>query len=552
MRSNPRIFALFMLAAGVLMLCALPLTAQNNGTPQISVHHAVAFAVSQPLRDMAQQPPTVSYGFHETEPPRHVDFHPGRGQLSGTDSVEQNFPGRPSVTIMPGLSIEGINNLCGCYPPDTNAAVGDNNSNQIVEWVNLHLEVFNKTTGASELGPIAGNTLFSALGGPCATVNDGDPIALYDKVHHVWLLSQFKIQNPAYFCTAVSQTDDATGSYNLYAFLTTDFNDYPKWGIWPTGYFATDNHFNNSGTAYLNARLHAFNDVKMRAGDPSAEEITADLTANDYSILPADMDSPVGPPAGQPEFFIGSYDVDATNNHLYLYSMAPDFSAGTAVVTGSGLANPITVPTYVPFCDSSRSCVPESGGSTVDALGDRVMYRFSYWDDGVGANVGPTAGPIPQQHWYVNHTATAGSGQAGVRWYEFVARVSRVSTSGLSLKQSGTYAPDSNYRWMASMARDKKNNLAVGFSISSSSTFPSISVAGRGATDPLGQLGGEILLTAGAGTQTGSAHRWGDYSSMSLDPSDYCTLWYAQEYLQTTGTAPWRTRLNQIKFDNCQ
>jgi hypothetical protein len=105
---------------------------------------------------------------------------------------------------------------------------------------------------------------------------------------------------------------------------------------------------------------------------------------------------------------------------------------------------------------------------------------------------------------------------------------------------------------MASMARDKKNNLAVGFSISSSSMFPSISVAGRGADDPLGQLGGEILLTAGAGTQTGSAHRWGDYSTMSLDPSDNCTLWYAQEYLQTTGTAPWRTRLNQIKFDNCQ
>ncbi len=143
--SKSRIIGASMLAMGVLLLCCLPLLAQNNVQPTITSHQASAFAISQPLRDLAKLPPTVQYGFHETEPPRHVDFHPGRGQQSGVDPVEQAFAGLPTVTIIPGLSVEGINNLCGCYPPDTEAAVGDT---QVVEWVNLHLQVFDKNTGA--------------------------------------------------------------------------------------------------------------------------------------------------------------------------------------------------------------------------------------------------------------------------------------------------------------------------------------------------------------------------------------------------------------------
>jgi len=539
-----------MLAMAVL-LCALPLAAQNNGTPKVSMQHAVAFAVSPPVRDLPDLQPTITYGFHETEPPRRVNFHPGRGQLNNPDPALQTVTGNPDVSVTLGMSVEGINNLCGCYPPDTNAAVGDT---QIVEWVNLHYAVYDKATGALLKGPLAGNTLFTALGGPCASNNEGDPIALFDKVHHVWFLSQFKVQNPAYFCVAVSTSNDATGTYYLYAFTTVDFNDYPKWGMWPTGYFGTDNHFNNSGSAYLNARLHALNDVKMRAGDPSAEHIEVQLSANDYSILPADVDSPTPPPAGQPEFFIGSYDVTASNNQLFLYSMAPDFTTGQAVVTGSNLANPITVPTYTPFCDSSRSCVPQLGTTTrVDALGDRLMYRFVYWEDPpiVSVKANPPI-PLPQQHWWVNHTNTA-NGVAGVRWYEFAAPIKKVDTTALYLRQSGTFAPaDSQYRWMASQAQDKMGNLALAYSISSSTMYPSINLVYRGVLDPLGQVGNETVLTAGTGSESATGSRWGDYSSISLDPSDHCTMWATQEYFTTpAGGAAWHTKLNQFKFSNC-
>ena len=180
------------------------------------------------------------------------------------------------------------------------------------------------------------------------------------------------------------------------------------------------------------------------------------------------------------------------------------------------------------------------------------MYRFAYWNDLAPTSAAPSAVVGPRQHWYVNHVAKASGGQAGVRWYEFQAPVMVVNTGALTLHQSGTFAPDSNYRWMASIAQDKVGNLAVGYSISNGTTLhPSIYVAGRAKSDPLGQLSGETTLTTGTGTQTGSAHRWGDYTSMSLDPSDHCTFWYTNEYLTTTGTAPWQTRLNQLKFDNC-
>lgn len=63
-------------------------------------------------------------------------------------------------------------------PPDTNGAVG---AYQFVEWVNNSFVIFNKGTGALEYGPVAGNTLWQALGGLCYSHNNGDPIVQYDK-----------------------------------------------------------------------------------------------------------------------------------------------------------------------------------------------------------------------------------------------------------------------------------------------------------------------------------------------------------------------------------
>ena len=563
-RNTARIIGSSMLAMAVLALCALPVVGQDHPSPQMTVAQPVRFAISPPLRELANIPQEPVYGFREANPVHRLNLHAGIEQQIGVDPVEQSSPAFSSAAITPGLSVLGINSLCGCYPPDTEGSVGDNQFNQVVEWVNLDYAVYNKITGALEMGPLRGNSIFSSLGGICAANNNGDPIAQFDKVNGRWLLAQNVFAGSYGVCVAVSQTADATGSYYLYEFpvVNSGFPDYPKWGIWSTpttsGYFQTWNNFGPGGGGFVGAVACGYNDVKLRAGDHTAEQICFQghgAPNYDYSLLPADRDSPAPPPAGQDEFFIGSYDVDTSNMHLFLYSMHPVFSnPSQSTFTGTGDANPITVPTYTPFCDSSRSCVPEPGGYHVDALGDRVMYRFAYYQDNELPSV-PKTPPLPAlaQHWFVNHVATASGGQAGVRWYEFTApQHTVVGVGGVSLFQSGTFAPNSDYRWMASMARDKVGNLAVGYSISNGSTlYPSINVAGRAPRDPVGQLSGETRLTTGTGSQTGSGDRWGDYSNMSLDPADNCTMWYFQEYLLTTGTAPWQTQLNQIKFNGC-
>ena len=562
MKRNMKILGSFTLVLGVLILCDVPLLEQDTPTlsPTMTSRHPVAFAVTPPLRELAKLPQPPRYGFHVADPGHWVNFHPDRYSAAVVDPVEQSSQGGPT-SLSVGLNLLGVGTGFPGYsvpdaPPDTNAAVGDT---QVVEWVNVSFAIFNKTTGAVEVGPLEGNTLWSSLGGTCASNNDGDIIAQWDRVAHRWLLAQNTFVNPYTACIAVSQTPDATGAYYEYAFsLGTGFPDYPKYGIWPTGYFETMNNFGPGGSNFVGAEVCAYNSAKLLVGDHTAEQICFQLTNNDYSILPADHDSSVSPPSGQDEFFLGSYNVDSSNNHLYLYSMHPVYpNPSQSTFTGSGLADPITVPTYSPYdpsCNAIRgACIPEPGGLGVAPLSDRVMYRLAYWADppAVTGVVQGVAG-TPYQHWYINHVVNASGGQAGVRWYEFRALSRPVTLSGVFLYQSGTYAPDSNSRWMASMAQDHAGDILVGYSLSGTSVYPSVAAAGRVTTDPLGQLEAEVPIFAGTGSQSLTDNRWGDYSSMAIDGADGCTFWYAQEYYTVPNTQfDWSTRVASLKFSNC-
>ncbi len=357
---------------GSLLLTGLPLLAADDSAPTMTSSHAIAFSVSPPLRELAKLPVQPHYSFHQAHSVRRANVVPNLTYQF--DPVEQSSAGNaPALSV--GLNLLGLDNAqaCGCEPPDTNAAVGDT---QVVEWVNVAYEVFNKTSGAVEIGPVQGNQLWHSLGGVCAANNDGDIIAQWDRSAHRWLLSQNVFNGPPYYaCVAVSTSPDATGTYYEYQFpLGNDFPDYPKWGVWPTGYYETNNAFGN--TAYVN--VCAYNSAKLLVGDLSAEQICFHTSTSDTSLLPGDLDSNVPPPANQDEFFIGSYLEDPTNTHLYLYSMHPVYSnPSQSTFTGSGLANPIAVPAFTPFCPLSEFCVPQEGTSQkVDALGDRVMYRF--------------------------------------------------------------------------------------------------------------------------------------------------------------------------------
>jgi hypothetical protein len=103
---------------------------------------------------------------------------------------------------------------------------------------------------------------------------------------------------------------------------------------------------------------------------------------------------------------------------------------------------------------------------------------------------------------------------------------------------------------MGSIAMDQDGNIALGYTVSSSSIHPAIRYATRLASDPLGTLQAEAVLIAPNGSQTGS-NRWGDYSAMSVDPADDCTFWYTNEYYNANSANQWRTRVGVFTIPEC-
>ncbi|HMA36129.1 MAG TPA: choice-of-anchor J domain-containing protein, partial [Chloroflexia bacterium] len=144
----------------------------------------------------------------------------------------------------------------------------------------------------------------------------------------------------------------------------------------------------------------------------------------------------------------------------------------------------------------------------------------------------------------VDHAVDAGSGKAGMRWYEI-----RNPAGTPTIYQQGTYAPDAASRWGGSIALDHVGDMAMGYSASSSSVSPAVRYTGRLVGDALGSMAqGEGVFAAGTGSQS-SGNRWGDYSDMTVDPSDDCTFWYTSEYVDSAGN--WKTRIGNFKFATC-
>ncbi|MCA1553911.1 MAG: hypothetical protein LC737_05990, partial [Chloroflexi bacterium] len=326
-------------------------------------------------------------------------------------------------------------------------------------------------------GPVAGNTLFQNVGGNCANYNDGDPIAQFDKAANRWVLTQFVVSTTPYLqCVAVSQTADALGAYNLYVFSygNVQFNDYPKLGVWPDGYYISYNIFNN-GSTFAGSKLCAFDRAAMLAGAAATQQCFQLSTAYG-GLLPSDLDGATAPPAGSPNFFM-----NFGSNSLNLWKFHVDWT-NSANTTLTGPTN-IPVAVFNAACNGGGTCIPQPGTSQrLDSLGDRLMYRLAYrgFADGHEALV-------------VNHSVSSGgrgrNTVTGVRWYELRNPNGGTLASGTPVVfQQGTYAPDSTSRWMGSVAMDKAGDIALGYSASSSSIYPSIRYTGRAPTDALGTM----------------------------------------------------------------
>jgi hypothetical protein len=360
----------------------------------------------------------------------------------------------------------------------------------------------------------------------------------------------------------------------MYDFITVgkEFPDYPKIGTWPDGYYMTVNQFTAPTLSFNGTGCYAFDRAKMLVGDPSATFVyfNLNLTNNPegiFAMQPSDQDSLTPPPAGAPNVF--AYEIsdeyeDPPNNKdgLRLFNFHADFTTPANSTFTIRPESPILVAPYDARDPNGRGDVkqpPPAKATTdyLDSIGYHLMFRWQYRNQGgneslTGACTVNVSGVNP-----VNNATY----QAGVRYFQL-----KKTAPGdpYVLFDSTTFSPDANNpatglnRWLPSAALDNQGNLAVSYSVSSTTVFPSIRYAGRDFNVP-GGLTGEQTLFAGTGPQadqpgqTSGGNRWGDYQSLVIDPSDDCTFWTNNQYLNVpTGSQfNWRTRIGSFKFSTC-
>lgn len=507
------------------------------------------FDVSPPLRSILR--PVYSgplkQGGAMVDPPSGLEwiYTPGPQSI---DLTVQSAVG-PMAIPAPTVSFNAQNNISGVNPPDPAGEVGPNH---YIAMSNLHFQIFNKS-GTALTTPAATNSLWSGFGGACQTENAGDPIVLYDQFADRWILTQFTAAGPTFFnCVAISTSPDPTGTYFRYAFTTgSNFPDYPKYGVWRDAYLISTREFQGSGGPFAGVGAYAINRAQMIAGNPTPQVISfiAAPGATAYNVgdglLPADIDGFTLPPVGAPAYFMGSMDqggpYSAPQDALTLWKFVIDFA--TPANSSFTLANTIPIASYDTVFDScsGRQCIPQPGTTArVDILSyrQRPLNRLAYRNFG------------SHESLVTNQSVEAATGMAGIRWWEV-----RSPNASPVLFQDATYAPgisDGIHRWMGSIAQDSAGNMGLGYSVSSGTVFPGVRYTGRLASDPINTMPqGEGVIIEGTGSNTGGGNRWGDYTSMTVDPTDDCTFWFVNQWTPTTSASGWQLRVGSFRFNEC-
>ncbi len=433
------------------------------------------------------------------------------------DLAQQSVMGTRNVRG-PVNNFAGVGRITPLTPPDTDGDVGPNHYFQMV---NVSFAIWDKQ-GNLLYGPVDNSTLWDGFVGSWTGTNDGDPIVVYDELEDRWIATQFAVNtgDGTYWeLIAISETGDPLGSYYRYAFQYNIFNDYPKFSVWPDGYYATYNMFSSG---YAGSTIVAFEKDSMLIGSPNARAIEFGPFPDLYGTNTTDFDGSTLPPAGSPNWVV-NLNKYGTPQTLEVYKFEADWTnPGNSSFT---LWDDLTVTAFDFFNPNVRDQLPQLYSSQkLDPLSKYSMYPLKYRNFGT------------HESMTINHTVKLGD-RAGIRWYEM--RKDDGQTQWY-IHQEGTYAPeDSISRWMASLAMNANGDIAMGYSVTSDSMYPSIRYTGRSAATPLGEMDVEEITVIGGSGAQGSSARWGDYSYMSVDPVDDTTFWFTTEYI----LSGWATRI---------
>jgi hypothetical protein len=464
----------------------------------------------------------------------------------------------------PTVSFEGINlaqergTRCREFSAsDDSGVVGPSVYMQVV---NYGFAVYDKAGGRLLAGPIATQTFW--LDQPDCGGDQfwTDSVVLYDRRADRWVMSRpGGLPAGADLCLAISQTPDPLGSWDQYAFavnntangLSEFFNDYPKIAVWTDAYYAVadpDKIFSGRGNT-----ITAFDRAAMVAGNAAPAFVTFFVPAPPpfgdppqpahSHMQAANLEGPTQPPARAPEYVVQVQDrhYGFPKGRLQVYEFQANWSSPSAsTLTATTSLKPKSFNTNV--CTAQQVCITQPDNATqLDSLAyGYMMYRLTYRNFG------------DHEMILFNHTVAANGkpkqDHAGIRWYELRKKGNRP----WSIFQQGTYAPDSNDRWLGTMAMDGAGNIALGFDVAGESMFPSVHYAGRLRKDPKGRLSrGEAALIDGNGVQQTTPF-YGDYSEMTIDPTDDCTFWLTNTYYPATSTPnEWHTRIGAFRFRSC-
>jgi len=500
-----------------------------------SIGEGVLYGISQPLKDL----PILTqdeFAAMQAKAKRKIEMNKGLKVRSypfaetalpkGPDEAWQKSMG-PGNSKAPLLNFEGQGSPY--YPPDCNGTAGPNH---YMQTVNTTYAIYSKT-GTLMAGPTNMNLLFGSVAG--SNCNDGDPLILYDEQADRWLAIEFSLCGSTdRMLIAVSTTNDPTGTWYQYSFDVDDTPDYEKFGIWQDGYYMGDNNSSSND-------IYVFERAQMLIGGTSPKMVGFNnpyrpTTIDGFMCVPPIDNDGAFAPAGTPGMFITINDdaIGGGSDQLWLYELTVNW-ANTAS-SSFARTQQIAVTAFDSNFGNNWDNIKQQGTSQeLDAIPQVIMNVPQYRNFG------------SYQTIVCCHTVDVdGTDHAGIRWYEL-----RKTTGTWAVRQTGTYAPDIHSRWMGSIMLNVSNKIGLGYSVSSTTMYPSIRFCGQSAGAYATGAGvmdiAEDVIINGSNYQS-SYNRWGDYSQMSIDPFDNETFWFTSEYLGSGGSR--KTKVASFKIGN--
>ncbi len=521
-----------------LLLCSFALFSQSIPA---STSSARLLGKTQPLRDITPQEVSMSSQLKSKAKrykPKAVQNFRGNKMMPSPfaatalpqdgDPLRQLFNEKDFDPIEPFITIDGMDESnSGTFPPDPVGAIGHDHYIQMINSVDGGVfEIFDKD-GNVLYGPAAGTTIW----GQFAATGLGDGIVIYDNLADRWLLSELGIFGTNTMLMGISATSDPLGEWYVYEIQAPNLPDYPKYGMWPNGYYITTNEPEEEFIP-----IYCLDREAMLAGEADANLQRLGIpkfgTADAFQVAaPLHFQGNNLPPDDSPAYVVRIYDDawDGGNDKLELWEIAIDWNNPD----NSETIGPIEIP-VAPFdaslCNGSIfDCLTQGDGSTISALEHVVMFGTPYRNFGTYEGIA--------LNFSVDVT---GNNQSGVRWCE----LRRPSGGDWELHQEGTYSPDGNNRFMGSIGMDAEGNLLMGYSVMGVDKQLSLSYTGRMASDPLGEMTIDEF-EFGTGASFEGSSRWGDYAAMTIDPVDQRTFWFTGEYRKS---AIWGTKITKVQL----